>query len=83
MNYSIQWIATDSETAVVREHEDGQGFGDPYTWVITVEKIGTLAKLHGTLGAPRRIKQLAIFLRSQGFTEVSWVHAGRQLTYRL
>ena len=71
MSVSIRWL--EGPAAVLREHADGQGYGDPTEWSCTVERDGETAILHAAPGAPRSRAEIAEALRAEGFTRVRWL----------
>ena len=77
MSYSIQWM-TGEDVGVLRHHPHGE-FGDDYDWVITLERTGSVAYLHGTMNMSKDIDVLEDFLLSIGIDEVRYVHNGKHV----
>lgn len=68
-------------TAIVRTHEDGGKYGDPWTWTCTAQIVGDTAYLYAALRAPTNAEARALkkIMRSIGVLHLIWERKNSKL----
>jgi hypothetical protein len=70
-NTSIQWLC--DHVGVIRIHEKGGTYGDPYIWACTIgKKSDTTVMFYGALQSPPSLETIGICLLNAGFKELIW-----------
>lgn len=81
---SIEWLK--SPAAIVRIHDEGGVYGDPYDWSCTIEAIGDLAIFRATLTAPTQsgFRALQNAMKKAGFKKARWIRIdGRERNWEI